>query len=593
MALVVIAVLVVAGPLPATAQTSAAGCPTGRGNAFPGSTPPAAGQSALLRPVVLVHGWTGRPMTGTAKQLRSALPERISTFTFDYQSWSARWAATPNVAACLADYVNAVAAAYAGKGGDGRVLVVAHSMGGIAIRYAMSGTVARPVTARTVPYVFTFDTPYEGSPFGGPNLLAGLKEIPQEIAHPLTLLAGSDGGLCLAGHHGVEPLPLPCGPVPAYFPAGLTLFEMGGDITVDRDVLGVRMYTVPIASDGIVSLHSSHGYLTSGPAATAPAGNVIVHSLTDSCTVGDSQILQTLTDAYFPEVEAIDYMTLRNLQDGGPVSPATKSVLLGATVAASCGHVQITTEPAAVAQIATAARTALNTLTPPVTALTRQYVALPAFGRGYDESGTYLQVGGRPGLEKVNAALREAALSDLHDNQASADQNLRDLGRPADGAHGSYSADPVDSATSANSIVVSTLADMEFLFPDGNDGGYWTSSTVLVPSGRPVTFDDLFTDKNAALRRIAAISIRHFTDAGDECIRGSLTDAFADISLSGLAPKPENYRAWSLTSAGLRLGFNQGQFSAEACGKQQMTIGWSSLRPVLSPTGTALVAALR
>jgi hypothetical protein len=48
-----------------------------------------------------------------------------------------------------------------------------------------------------------------------------------------------------------------------------------------------------------------------------------------------------------------------------------------------------------------------------------------------------------------------------------------------------------------------------------------------------------------------------------------------------------------LTKSGLRIGFDQGQFGAEACGKQQITIPWSKLRDQLSPTGNALIAGLR
>lgn len=342
---------------PGYASAAPVGCPS---SGFPESTNPAAGQSSSRRPVVLVHGWTGSPMTATAEALSSALHGRISTFTFNYHGWSARWASNPHIAGCLAGYLAAVAAKYKAAGGDGKLIVVAHSMGGLAVRYAMSPDVSHPIGAATVPYVITFDTPYEGSPFGG-NKVSTIKEIPQAIAKPLTLLSGADGGRCLAAHHGTDPLHSGCGDPPPYLPPGVDLTEVGGDVTIDRALFGVTLYSLPLASDGIVPILSEHGYLASGPAANAPVGAVQVHSLTDTCHVGAGELAKTFATAFFPLLEAFDYGTLKNLQSD-TFTPAVGSVLLAAAVAGPCSHIKVVTDRPAITQIAATMSAALDTL---------------------------------------------------------------------------------------------------------------------------------------------------------------------------------------------------------------------------------------
>jgi pimeloyl-ACP methyl ester carboxylesterase len=230
--------------------------------------------SALARPVVLVHGWTGRPMADTAHDLLAEPDLPVDTYLFDYSRWSAHWVTDPHIAACLADYVHAVSEAYQHAGGDGRVIVVAHSMGGLAIRYATNAAyVAHPVTAAELGAVITFDTPELGSPFG--NTAAGrLWETAQSRINNVNLPAGGagDGEVCLAQHDHGGLLPSGCGlgavgipDPPPWLPAGISLTEIAGDITVDRSVFGIHLYSLPLDSDGIVTVASSHGYLTSGP----------------------------------------------------------------------------------------------------------------------------------------------------------------------------------------------------------------------------------------------------------------------------------------------------------------------------------------
>ncbi|RPF39359.1 triacylglycerol lipase [Streptomyces sp. TLI_185] len=87
--------------------------------------------SPQVQPVVLVHGWTGNAgnmnpvKNGLEKRLNRTI-ESVKLLAFDYQAANFHWAANPEIAACLADYLRQVSQAH----GNGKVLVVAHSLGG-------------------------------------------------------------------------------------------------------------------------------------------------------------------------------------------------------------------------------------------------------------------------------------------------------------------------------------------------------------------------------------------------------------------------------------------------------------------------------
>ncbi|MEU8819588.1 alpha/beta fold hydrolase [Actinoplanes sp. NPDC048796] len=87
----------------------------------------------------------------------------MQPFYFDYGDNSTTWAADRLVAGCLAEYIAAVSEAYGKKsGGDRKVILVGHSMGGLASLYAAQNDRVRDRVGGLV----TFDTPYLGSPFG-------------------------------------------------------------------------------------------------------------------------------------------------------------------------------------------------------------------------------------------------------------------------------------------------------------------------------------------------------------------------------------------------------------------------------------------
>jgi len=134
-------------------------------------------------PVIMIHGWTGRS-THTEKrdgafshridlstnQVGSVNADRslvgqlqrnpgAAVFTFDYHDYSARWVDDSHIGPALGDAIDCLFRATGEK-----VIVVAHSMGGLATRYALSTKGKAGVDRATeVSTVITFGTPNTGS----------------------------------------------------------------------------------------------------------------------------------------------------------------------------------------------------------------------------------------------------------------------------------------------------------------------------------------------------------------------------------------------------------------------------------------------
>jgi pimeloyl-ACP methyl ester carboxylesterase len=332
---------------PVTSAAEGASCPAGAATA---STPVTEGQSATRRPVVFVHGWTGNPMTDAAAKLRQELGDRISTFTFDYSRWALYWASDDHIAPCLADYINGISEAHKKVRGDGKVVVIAHSMGGLALRYAMDGNVVKtPVTAATVSDIITLGTPHLGSPWGGPGVAEWWSEVLTHFGRERPP-SNANGGRCLARHDKGAPLAPDCGPLPPYLPAGVTLTQLAGDITVDRTLFGFTVYSLPLYTDGVVPVPSAHGYVTSGNGGFGPPDMAKAYSRTDTCHVDSGKANRAAEQLSFAPRMLFDYLTLKDLQRGEQ-TPRVLAASAGAMLAAPCGHPNLPTDQSAVNQV--------------------------------------------------------------------------------------------------------------------------------------------------------------------------------------------------------------------------------------------------
>lgn len=134
-------------------------------------------------PVLMVHGWTGRSIHSPERDgafsskidlsanpvaeldaARSLIGQTqdipgTRVYTFDYHDAAARWVDDPQIAPRLAEAISCLFAAH-----NHKVIVVAHSMGGLATRDALARIEAEGHAAgERVSDVITFGTPNTGS----------------------------------------------------------------------------------------------------------------------------------------------------------------------------------------------------------------------------------------------------------------------------------------------------------------------------------------------------------------------------------------------------------------------------------------------
>lgn len=120
-------------------------------------------------PVLLVHGFdSGVGMWGAGnspldKAIESSKSGVISYFNYEANHFD--WVTNENIGSKLAQTIDCLAQKSHASGGKGKVIVVAHSMGGLAARYAANQVVdGRPV-ADELGLVITLATPHLGSPW--------------------------------------------------------------------------------------------------------------------------------------------------------------------------------------------------------------------------------------------------------------------------------------------------------------------------------------------------------------------------------------------------------------------------------------------
>ncbi|MBG0738913.1 alpha/beta fold hydrolase [Paeniglutamicibacter antarcticus] len=261
-----VAVLLILGLSPsADAVTPSSGC-SAQVAAFTGPSP--------ARPVIYVHGWLG---TGPGSQkavdaLQSRLGSGYTVVAFDYTKANQVWGAAGNTKACLADFIKGASTAFTQGGGDGKVLAVGHSMGGIVIR-AADGVLAASGQAGMLGGVVTLATPLQGSPWGGTGYADFIQWL-HNLGGSNTALqlpdAGTSAVTCLAA-----PLPASCEKFP-YLSTGTKYATVGSQIIVQRQLFGLSTMAadIPLFGDTIVPQLSANGYVKSSAGSFDSSGFV-------------------------------------------------------------------------------------------------------------------------------------------------------------------------------------------------------------------------------------------------------------------------------------------------------------------------------
>lgn len=114
-------------------------------------------------PVVFVHGWRSNRHAWDAAAAKVLSPS-VTTFQFDYEKQNTRWVQDPRIAPALADLVLCLGRNSELSGGPGKVVLVGHSMGGLAIRCALQESCSEVGGVEAyVAQVITIGTPTHGS----------------------------------------------------------------------------------------------------------------------------------------------------------------------------------------------------------------------------------------------------------------------------------------------------------------------------------------------------------------------------------------------------------------------------------------------
>jgi len=119
-------------------------------------------------PVVFIHGFWGHASDWGSDSDPASMFYAVDmipgtwTSAFDYSQTNGEWVDNPAIGPRFVTYLNCVAAASKAAGGPGKVIVIAHSMGGLVTRWAASNGAGNAIAE-----VITLGTPNTGAPIAG------------------------------------------------------------------------------------------------------------------------------------------------------------------------------------------------------------------------------------------------------------------------------------------------------------------------------------------------------------------------------------------------------------------------------------------
>jgi pimeloyl-ACP methyl ester carboxylesterase len=138
-----------------------------------GLTKPTPADAKAQQPVVLVHGLGSKAETwseGSPSMRLSLESAAVAVRAFDYERANTDWVTTGDTTHRLAKTVICYQQLYGGK----KVIIVAHSMGGLLTRAMMSWAAYGKYAKTAVGHVITIGTPHLGAPMGGYSAFANL-----------------------------------------------------------------------------------------------------------------------------------------------------------------------------------------------------------------------------------------------------------------------------------------------------------------------------------------------------------------------------------------------------------------------------------
>jgi pimeloyl-ACP methyl ester carboxylesterase len=209
-------------------------------------------------PVLFVHGLNakGSDWDGFRSYL-SGENANVATEAFDYSANNTKWVTDPNIGAALADKIACMATSSREQGGQGKVVVVAHSMGGLATRQSIS---ERSDILNDLGIVITIATPNTGSDTGeflGDSLIKLCKKAlgfgSSLICDSLTSRANDAGfsayPALMTGSPEISAL--------ANWPNDLSVYAIAGDIRPHYDFFFAEFDGSASGTDTLVTVSSA------------------------------------------------------------------------------------------------------------------------------------------------------------------------------------------------------------------------------------------------------------------------------------------------------------------------------------------------
>ena len=207
-------------------------------------------------------------------------------------------------------------------------------------------------------------------------------------------------------------------------------------------------------------------------------------------------------------------------------------------------------------------------------------------------SGTFPQVSGTGlDLARVNRGIRRALIDD--ERRFASLVRLHPSNPPPCGAHGpwgEYVTAPKISLVSASSVVVSALIPTTKIMPGLNRGSEWFSFTVDAKTGQRVRLGALFAHPASGVRTLASAARRQLV-RDNLCVRNSV-DANPTLA-HGFDPSFNRYRYFALLTGGIAIGFPVDRVGGAVCGRVDVTVPYSVVRPYLSTLGQRLIRGTR
>lgn len=212
-------------------------------------------------PVILVHGWNSNGESWGKDDDKASMVRAIGNVAgvyldrpFDYSKHNQSWVDNDAIGPKLAERIACVAAASREAQGAGKVIVVGHSMGGLATRFAANRKVNGRAVADDLGLVITIGTPHLGSAWGNVfgNVLSPLCRQVDKVSHigdnnpcALTALKG-----LAVGSDQLDKLP--------WIPKKVPVFQLAGDVSLTTQLFNVTV--APTFSDLIVGTKSAQHY---------------------------------------------------------------------------------------------------------------------------------------------------------------------------------------------------------------------------------------------------------------------------------------------------------------------------------------------